>query len=550
MRKSILLLFVSFLVFSCTDRSKPEQKNLATLGFMWENASVYFLLTDRFYNGDNSNDINFGREPDGAPLRSFMGGDFAGIIEKIEEGYFDSLGIDALWFNPFVEQIHGSVDEGTGKTYGYHGYWAKDWTTIDPNFGDMATLRRLVETAHAHDIRILMDVVINHTGPVTEQDPLWPQGWVRTGPQCSYQDASTTIECTLVENLPDIKTGSDQEVELPKTLLDKWEKEGRLEQELAELDEFFEETGYPRAPRFYIMKWLVDYVKELGIDGYRVDTAKHTQASIWGELYELASVAFEKWKSENPDSKLDDTPFFMVGEVYGYGIGHGLDYPYTDSESVNFFANGFKSLINFSLKYDAEKNLEETFAYYDQQLNGELKGKTVLNYLASHDDHHPFDKDRTKTFESANILMLTPGQAQIYYGDESARPLHYEGAEGDAHLRTFMNWENLNDPETKELLTHWQKLGQFRKAHPAVGAGRHQKMQDNPYVFSRTIKSDSYMDQVVIAMDYSGGEKIDVSEVFADDDLIRDAYTKKTAQVVDGFVMFDQPSRLLLLEKL
>ena len=88
----------------------------------------------------------------------------AGITEKIREGYFTELGINAIWFTPVVEQIHGDTDEGTGNTYAYHGYWARDWTTLDPNFGTYQDLEELVETAHEHGIRILMDVVINHTG--------------------------------------------------------------------------------------------------------------------------------------------------------------------------------------------------------------------------------------------------------------------------------------------------------------------------------------------------------------------------------------------------
>ena len=84
----------------------------------WNSATVYFLLTDRFHNGDPANDRALGRAKNGAVLRSFEGGDLAGVLQKIEEGYFDSLGVNAIWMTPFVEQIHGAVDEGTGKTYG------------------------------------------------------------------------------------------------------------------------------------------------------------------------------------------------------------------------------------------------------------------------------------------------------------------------------------------------------------------------------------------------------------------------------------------------
>ena len=197
--------------------------------FFWGNANIYFLLTDRFSNGDPSNDVNFERTKTTAKLRGFEGGDLKGVIRKIEEGYFDELGITALWLTPFFEQIHGSTDESTGMTYGYHGYWIKDWSSIDPNFGTEEDLAKLIETAHLHGIRIVMDVIINHTGPVTKLDPVWPEDWVRTSPKCTFKDYETTVPCTLVDNLPDIRTESNKPTELPPFLFVKWEQEGRLE---------------------------------------------------------------------------------------------------------------------------------------------------------------------------------------------------------------------------------------------------------------------------------------------------------------------------------
>src|SRR5690606_30023723 len=228
----------------------------------WNSATIYFLLTDRFENGNPANDGALGRRKDGALLRNFEGGDFAGILRRIEAGYFDSLGVNAIGLTPFVEQIHGSVDEGTGKTYGYHGYWTRDWTAVDPALGTREELRALVDAAHRRGIRVLMDAVINHPGPVTPQDPAWPSNWVRTSPTCSYKDYATTVDCTLVPTLPDIRTESDDRVELPLPLIAKWRGEGRLDAEVASLDAFFTRTRYPRAPRYYVIKWLTDWVRE------------------------------------------------------------------------------------------------------------------------------------------------------------------------------------------------------------------------------------------------------------------------------------------------
>ncbi|MGB3149337.1 MAG: alpha-amylase family glycosyl hydrolase, partial [Maribacter sp.] len=384
-----------------------------SIPFIWDGANIYFLLTDRFNNGNPENDVNFDRTNPTGLLRGFMGGDLQGITKKINEGYFTKLGINVIWFTPVVEQIHGDTDESTGNTYGYHGYWAKDWTALDPNFGTKKDLENLIETAHKNEIRVLMDVVLNHTGPVTQKDPVWPKEWVITGPACEFTTYENTTNCTLVDNLPDVLTASDNPVNLPDALLAKWKKEGRLSAELDELQLFFDRTGHPRAPRFYIMKWLTDYIHELGIDGFRVDTVKHVNENAWAELYKEASYAFETWKKKHPNSILDDNPFYMVGEVYNYGISGGREFDFGDKK-VDYFDNGFHSLINFELKNDAKNDYETIFSKYSKLLHTKLKGKSVVNYLTSHDDGQPFDQERKDPIRAANVLLLTPGASQVY----------------------------------------------------------------------------------------------------------------------------------------
>lgn len=511
----------------------------------WKNASVYFLLTDRFYNGNPANDQSLGRQADGAPLRSFMGGDLKGITEKIKSGYFDALGVDAIWMTPIVEQVHGFTDEGTGKTYGYHGYWARDWTQLDPNFGTEAEFAEMVEAAHQRGIRILMDVVMNHTGPVTDEDSQWPDSWVRTEPTCQYTDYTTTVNCTLVDNLPDIWTGSDEAVDIPEFLRAKWEAEGRLEAEMRSLDEFFQRTGFPRAPRFYLVKWFRDWVRKYGLDGFRIDTAKHTEASIWEELKKECREAFWEWKREHPAQVIDEEDFYMVGEVYGYGLGGGRNYNYGDRE-VDFFANGFESLINFAFKADAQLDYEALFSKYDAELHTEEMQKvSVINYVTSHDDGDPFDLAREKTLEAGTKLMLCPGAVQIYYGDETGRPLRIEGAVGDANLRSFMNWEDTGQASTQSILTHWQKLGTFRQEHPAVGAGRHQQLSADPYLFQRTLPGK---DEVVVGLDLPAGKKtIALSGLFSNGTRLKDYYSGKLVTVRSGVVTVDSPFGIVLL---
>ena len=546
-------LVLSLLLAFGAAHAAPDTTPARSKPFTWQNATVYFLLTDRFNNADPSNDHAYGRKDDAAVARGFMGGDLAGVTARIREGYFTDLGVDAIWITPPVEQIHGATDEGTGKTYAFHGYWARDFTAIDANLGTERDLHDLVDAAHARGIRVLLDVVMNHTGPVTAADPVWPADWVRTSPVCNFKDVKGTVDCTLVKNLPDVRTDSRQAVALPPALVAKWKREGRYEREVAELDDFFKRTGYPRAPRYYLIKWYADWVRKYGVDGFRADTVKHTQPDVWKDLKQVAAAAYDDWKrtpaGKDAVAKIGDAPFFMTSEVYGYSVAQGRQYRYDDGTKVDYFDNGFDSMINFSLPHDARGSYETLFAEYSRQLNGPLKGVSVLNYLDSHDDGHPYDALRRHPFEEANKLLLAPGQAQIYYGDETARVLKIDGAEGDANLRSFMNWDQLKaNAKAGEAVTigvadvrdYWARLGRFRHAHPAVGAGVHRMLASNPYTFKRTYEQGGVTDRVVIALDLPKDHPvpITVAGVFADGQTVRDAFSAQSAVVKDGKVQF------------
>ena len=538
--------------FAQAKKNKEEKSAVKTdtIPFFWEGANLYFLMTDRFYKGNPNQETYLNRKKATGKLRGFEGGNLKGIIQKIEEGYFDNLGVNAIWFTPIVEQIHDGVDEGTGMTYGFHGYWTRDWSALDPNFGSKKDLAELVTKAHAKGIRIVLDGVINHTGPVTDIDTVWPNDWVRTGPQCDYKTYENTTACTLVKNLPDVLTENNTNVDLPPFLIEKWKNEGRYEKEVASLDAFFKRTGYPRAPKYYIIKWLTDYILEFGIDGYRGDTVKHVDEGVWADFKTQCDYAFALWKKKNPTKVLDNNAFYTVAEVYNYGISAGQNFDFGDKK-VNYFTHGFNNMINFEFKWNAaQMSYESLFTKYSNQLNGELKGYSVLNYISSHDDGSPFDAKRTKSYESAIKLLLTPGVSQIYYGDETGRSLVVDGTQGDATLRSFMNWDDVkSNTATQKTLLHWQKLGQFRKNHPAIGAGIHRQISEKPYVFSRTFSKGKYNDQVVIGLELNQGKKeIPVGNVFKNGTKIREAYSGKTYTVENGKVILDTDFDLVLLE--
>lgn len=517
----------------------------------WQDATIYFMLTDRFNNAIPNNDKSYQRTENAAPLRGFLGGDIKGITAKIKQGYFTDLGVDAIWMTPLIEQVHG-YDTSAGLTYSYHGYWPKDWTAVDANFGNEADLAEMIRVAHEYDIKVLLDVVINHTGPETKSDWAWPDSWIRTRPLCDWKSYSENVACALATSLTDIKTEVNSDVGLPAKLIEKWREEGRLEQELEELDSFFARTGYPRAPKYYLVKWLTDWVREYGVDGFRVDTVKHVEADIWQVLKTESQLALDDWKSQNPKLVKDDLPFYMVGEVYNWGVNgfsntvpNSRLFDYGDKR-VDFFNYGFDALINMGFVSHASQPAEQIFSEYAKRLQqGELSGKGIVSYISSHDDENSFDRHRTQAYDSAFKLMLAPGGVQIYYGDELARPLYSEQkALGDAHLRTFMNWQDLAKQDTQDILAHWQKLGQFRKAHSAVGIGQHTQLNASPYVFKREIDED----KVLVARDLSSGQKtLSVYKLFKDGTRLYDYYSNQFVTVKDGKVEFTSPYSFVLL---
>ncbi|MAZ67011.1 MAG: hypothetical protein CMF25_07855 [Kangiellaceae bacterium] len=545
--------------------------------FSWDNATVYFVITDRFLDGDSSNNNSYGRERDQSgniyggyetKAGTFHGGDLKGLTLKLNEGYFTDLGVNAIWITAPYEQIHGYVSGANFKHYAYHGYYPLDFTEVDANMGTADDLRTFVDTAHANGIRVIMDIVMNHAGydsmydmqefgygafngdwesyyftanegsvhydtagPYINRDDAnawsnwWGGDWLRAGvagyPSCGSDDLTL---CTSF--LPDFRTDNTQEVGLPPILQTKWDSTKQSIEE-SELNDYFQRTGKPRQVKYYLIKWLTDWVREFGIDGYRVDTAKHVDMGTWNELKQEANAAYSEWKAANPNKWPDeqDLPFWMTGEVYDHGVNKS-----------GYFSNGFDSLINFSFQGTAGNvaGWDNLFNQYANAFNND-PSFNMLSYLSSH-DKGLFDRGNLKNGLTA--LLLVPGGAQIYYGDETGRP---QGVSGEQGWRSHMNWDSIN----QDLLQHAQKLGQFRHRHIAIGAGSHNKIGDAPYTFSRVKDAD----KVVIALGASGSVTIPVAGVFADGTTLHDAYSGQDVTVsggsvtlnADGYVLLEQP---------
>ena len=524
----------------------------ASSGTFAQNPIVYFVMTDRFCNGNPANDQSYGRKREATPkadVGTFHGGDLKGLTLKLKEGWFKELGVNALWITAPYEQIHGWVQGGQKefKHYAYHGYYALDYTVLDKNMGTPEELRELVDTAHAQGIRILFDVVMNHPGYLDIQtakdlkiDVLWPdwekdgnllrnyhnyidynsekfadwwgRAWVRAGLP-GYLDAGRSDFTMQLAYLPDFRTESTDAVKLPKFLK---EKAGTRAVDLPDT-----------TVRGYLVKWLTDWVREFGIDGFRCDTVKHVEPEAWATLKAEAVKALAEFKAKNPTRKVDDAPFWMVGEYWGAG-----------PERHKLTASGFDAMINFDFQQQegAFAKPEKLFRSYAQAQAG--KPIHMLNYLSSHDTEL-FDRERL--LEGGTALLLAPGGVQIFYGDETARPLGPEPrTDAQQATRSDMNWDKM---DTK-VLAHWRKLGTFRARHRALAMGEHKQLSEAPYTFSRV--EPAGVDRVVVALNAKGEVSLPVVGVFEDGETLRDAYSGRTAKVVGGKVALQAESVVLL----
>lgn len=554
--------------------------------FTWDNVNAYFVLTDRFYNGDKTNDHSYFRQnglSGDENVATFHGGDLAGLTQKLD--YFDKLGVNAIWITAPYEQAHGWVGgkNGAFPHYAFHGYYTLDWSSMDQNMGTVEELRTFVNACHSKGIRVIMDVVMNHVGYNNTQDMITykhgytehTDGWLaKTG---GKWDANDTVkwENSYWDNswfgpwirsfgyasgseyggscggLPDVKTELTSSVGIAPVHDKKWNsvdtaeyKKSYYNPSVADTDWLSINGNYRTdmnvAPADYQVAWLSAWVREVGIDGFRCDTAKHVEPFRWGQLKDACTAALEAWRNDSSKSKwyngVDtgaadwDEAFWMTGECFGWTAigGSGGDYYGTGKfdSMINFSYNGSQgggTSSSYPSSSDWGKYLSINTAKKDDDNNGNLNN--VLTYLSSHDTKLCRPSD---AIAQGTMFTLLPGGIQIYYGDESSRPQAYLGC-GDTDMMTRgdMNWDEIEGSK-KAQVAHWGKVGNFRKYNPAVGAGVGSGTK-------RTYSGAAGENKVAIGID---GASVDVSGLFADGTTVYNWYDGTSAKVSGGKVTF------------
>ena len=401
--------------------------------FDWDEAIIYFMLTDRFNDGDESNNDPYGIGYNQDDSGAYHGGDLKGITEKLD--YLDDLGINTIWISPIVENVQYDVrwNESNHITpyYAYHGYWASNFEEMNPHFGTIDDLHELIDEANERGIKIMVDVVLNHAGyGLKESDSVY-DGVVDYFPTSEDRER---FEGMIRENSID---GDD------------------ILGELAGLPDFKTEDSEVREQ---LIAWQTAWVDVLGrtekgntIDYFRIDTVKHVENDTWMALQnELTKV--------KPDFKIigesySASPFNQQGH-----LGDGM----------------MDSILDFDFKYRALEFVNGSMSSVEDYMvsrNSLLDNTaTAGQFLGSHDEPGFLtqlgDLEATDKLKvAASLQMTAKGQPVIYYGEEL-------GLSGESNYpwydnRYDMPWDEVED---NDVLTHYQKITNIRNDYSKVFA--------------------------------------------------------------------------------
>jgi glycosidase len=443
---------------------EPPPDDTPTAAFDWRSAVLYFVFVDRFRNGDTSNDAPIAGIETPA---NYQGGDYAGVTDAIEEGYFDALGVNALWLTVPMDNPNTPGAGYDGHSYsGYHGYWPSDLDAVEEHFGTLADLKTLVNAAHARGIKVLIDYAMNHvhadSALVTQHpDWFWPLDYdgktCVCGQGCDWNDGYEQRRCWFTDYLPD------------------W-------------------NFTNAAARAYSVDNAMSWIAKTGIDGFRLDAVKHIETEWIRDLRARVKQEVEIPRGER---------FYMVGETFESADRDLLkSYVAPDLLDGQFDFPLRAVLVEVLLRrsgtmHDLASFLATNDGYY-ASVGGVMSifignhdiGRVVHTAedvpMGAWDNGDPWQAPPSlptgpEPFERLAVawtfLMTSPGVPLIYYGDE----IGMAGA-GDPDNRRFMQTEGLSVHQTA-LRTHLQKLGVIRRDHPALWRG---------YRSTLSITSDSY----------------------------------------------------------
>ena len=447
----------------------------------YQSQILYSLMIDRFNNGNTANDWKI-NSPEVLDKVDYQGGDIAGITAKINDGFFQDLGVTTIWISPITQNPYDAWGQNVNpdtKFSGYHGYWPIYSTVVDKRFGTEDELREMLSTAHGNEMNVILDYVANHlhiNSPVLQEHPDW------------------TTDLILPDGRENIALWDEQR-------LTTW-----FDKHIPTLDLEREEVCEPMTDS------ALHWVKNFEFDGYRHDACKHIPLNYWRMLT-------HKMKSAMPERNM-----WQIGETYGSVelIGSYVKSGMIDSQfDFNLYHNSRDVIVDEgrSMRLIAATVEESEAAYGSHHTMGNITGnhdKPRFISLAGGDMplwgiddkaegwHREvvvgdMDKGHAGLQLLKAIITTVPGVPCIYQGDEFGVP----GA-NDPDNRDMMTFEGYNDYQMKEYAQTQALLKYRRSSMPMMyGDFRTLYVDDEAWVFLR-----HYMgDWAVVAMNVRGAEK-------------------------------------------
>ncbi len=438
---------VSNDVYVPLQNGKPIQKHENVKRTEWHSAQMYFMMVDRFINGDTLNDEPVD-DPEIHYKANYQGGDLAGIHQTLDRGYFEQLSINTVWVSPITQNPKVGFVEFPAphrKFSGYHGYWPTLNTVVDYRLGTSDELRSLIDDVHGKDMNIILDFVSNHVHedhPVVIDHPEW----------------RTPLD--LPDGRKNIRIWEDERL---TTWFDTFLPS--LDHSIPEVTEMLSDTA---------LFWVKDY----GFDGFRHDAAKHIPQDFWRTLTKKIKreVVLEQGK-----------PVFQLGETFGSRelIGSYIGSGMMDGKfDFNLYFDARNVFALDSEDFDRlGTSLQSTLSYYGHHhLMGNITGNHDLPRFITYasgalkfgedDKEAGWNRDikvedpigYQKLEQLIAFMWTIPGVPVMYYGDEFGMP----GA-GDPDNRRLMRFE-LSADETETLKTT-KAISKLRKEHLALQFG-------------------------------------------------------------------------------
>ena len=417
-------------VYRTSTNVTVTERNKKDGDFDWDEAVIYFAVTDRFFDGDTSNNDAYGvgdYDTSDKGGSSYHGGDFTGLTQKLD--YLKDLGVNTIWITPIVENITDDQHDAKTdmETYGYHGYWASDFTKLNKHLGTKEEFAALLDAAHSRGMKLMVDVVLNHAGYDTEN---------------YFNSILKDKDGNAIKMLRDSSNTVSGDDKLAP---------------LSDLPDFVTEDSEVRNQ---LIEWQTDWMDEFDIDYYRVDTVKHVDSTTWSAFKNSLTKV-------NPDFK-------MIGEYSGAGYANTAGELGTGS---------MDALLDFDFNDFAKDFVGGKISTVENSLlkrNGVLNNTATMgNFLNSHDEdtlqyklvkESKFsEKEAYNLMKVAATLQITAkGQPVIYYGDE----LGQAGANDwpyQTNRRDF-DWKELEaqKADNNSIYKHYKTMLSIRNAYTDV----------------------------------------------------------------------------------